>query len=100
MTNNLLTCWDIQVAILTLPKTNISPDSVWLEDDISYWEGLFFKGYVKFTEGKIHLAKCLFDLFFGEDVGMSRDTSLSTSFDLGKQSSNDKNWWLLRVYSG
>ncbi len=25
----------------TLPKTNIAPENGWLEDEISYWEGLF-----------------------------------------------------------
>ena len=25
----------------TLPKTNIAPENGWLDDEISYWEGLF-----------------------------------------------------------
>jgi len=32
--------WDKFLAI-TLPKTNIAPENGWLEDEMSYWEGLF-----------------------------------------------------------
>ena len=55
LTNNLLNCWDIQVAILTFPKTNIAPDSVWLEDDISYWEGLFSRDMLSSRRAKFIL---------------------------------------------
>ncbi len=34
----------------TLPKTNIAPENGWMEDEISYWEGLF-SADISFTEG-------------------------------------------------
>ena len=27
--------------MIALPKTNIAPENGWLEDEISFWEGLF-----------------------------------------------------------
>ena len=37
--------------MVTLPKTNIAPENQWLEDEIVFWDGLFFGGYVSFREG-------------------------------------------------
>ena len=32
---------DFPLRLATLPKTNIAPENGWLEDEISYWEGIF-----------------------------------------------------------
>ena len=31
----------IEIRECTLPETNIAPENGWLEDDISFWGGLF-----------------------------------------------------------
>ena len=34
----------------TLPETNIAPEDGLLEDDISFWDGLFSREYASFRE--------------------------------------------------
>ena len=49
---------------ITLPETNITPENGWLEDEISFWDGLFSGAFaVSFREGKppdIHQKSKLF----------------------------------------
>ena len=35
------------------PKTNIAPENGWLEDEMSFWDGLFSGAMFSFREGKL-----------------------------------------------
>ena len=39
----------------TLPETNIAPENPWLEDEISFWNGLFSGSM--FVSGSVTLSK-------------------------------------------
>jgi len=44
--------YDVMIACgSTLPKTNIVPENGWLEDNISFWDGLF--SGAMFVSGKV-----------------------------------------------
>ena len=95
----------VVAAILTLLKTNITPESGWLEDDSSYYgEGLFSGDMLGSQRAKFILQNACLTCFLGEDVGMSRDKpsvkKLGPWKHVEKQSSNDRKSWLFRVYSG
>ena len=40
-----------QIIWYTLRETNIAPENRWLEDEISFWDGLVSGAYVGFREG-------------------------------------------------
>ncbi len=48
--------WNMRYSY-TLPETNeYAPENQWLEDDISFWDPVYFQGRtVSFREGKKHV---------------------------------------------
>ena len=65
----------------------------------------YFQGICQVHRGQSSSCKMpVWPVFFGEDVGMSRDKPSVKQFGpwktLEKQSSNDRKFWLFRVYSG
>ena len=81
----------VVVAILTLLKTNITPESGWLEDDSSYyWEGLFSGDMLGSQRAKFILQNACLTCFLGEDVGSQGINHLSKSLDLGNMLRNNR----------
>jgi len=39
--------------LTTLPETKIAPENGWLEDEMSFWDGLFSGAIFSFREGKL-----------------------------------------------
>ena len=45
-------------SIYTLPATNIAPENQWLEDEISFWDGLFSRAFA------VSFRECIYSLDF------------------------------------
>ena len=41
---------ETRIELVPSLKLNIVPENGWLENDISFWEDIFFRGYISFRE--------------------------------------------------
>ena len=45
------------IPIATLPETNIASENWWLDDDISFWDGLFSGAML--VSGRVYTCNCM-----------------------------------------